>query len=201
MNWTPYIAIADALSALLPQTEIVLHDLVRDRILHIAGAFSRRRPGDPSLTDSADLRPFDQGVIGPYEKTNVDGRRLKSISVVLPGDDDKPAGLLCVNMDVSALDLARTALEKLIALPAAPRAEAGRIFPSDWRERINMAIGDFLKQRGLALAGLTAPEQAELVALLDSQGFFAIRNATDHIAAALGISRATLYKRLKEHCQ
>src|SRR5579859_3371433 len=200
MNWTPYTAIADALAALLPQTEVVLHDIAEDRIFHIAGAFSRRRAGDPSLTDIADLRPFGQGIIGPYEKINIDGHRLKSISVVIPSDDGQPAGLLCVNMDISAFDLARAALEKLIALPAA-RPDAGQIFPSDWREKINADIGDFLSERGLTLAGLTVAEQTELVALLDAQGFFAIRKAADHIAAALGISRATLYKRLKEHRQ
>jgi predicted transcriptional regulator YheO len=196
MNWKPYIAIADALAALLPQTEAVLHDIAEDRILHIAGAFSRRRAGDPSLTDIADLQPFDQGIIGPYEKINIDGRRLKSISVVIPGDDGRAAGLLCVNMDISAFDLARAALERLIALPAAPRAGAERLFPSDWREKINAEIGDFLTEGGLTLAGLTVAEQTELVARLDGQGFFALRKAADHIAAALGVSRATLYKRL-----
>lgn len=201
MIWTPYIAIADALTALLPQAEVVLHDIAQDRIIHIAGAFSRRRTGDPSLTDIADLQPFDQEIIGPYEKTNIDGRRLKSISVVLPGNDGQPAGLLCVNMDISAFDLARIALERLIALPAAARAEAGQLFPSDWRENINAEIGDFLAERGLTSSGLTVAEQVELVALLDRQGYFAIRKAIDHIAAALGISRATLYKRLKESRQ
>jgi predicted transcriptional regulator YheO len=196
MNWSPYIAIADALAALLPQTEAVLHDIAENRILHIAGAFSRRRAGDPSLTDIADLQPFDQRIIGPYEKINVDGRRLKSISVVIPAEGGRPVGLLCINMDISAFDLARTALERLIALPAAAHAEAAHLFPSDWREGINAEIGDFLAGRGLALAALTVAEQVELVTRLDRQGFFAIRKAADHIAAALGVSRATLYKRL-----
>jgi predicted transcriptional regulator YheO len=202
MNWTPYIAIADALALLFqPQAEVVLHDIAEDRILHIAGAFSRRRAGDPSLTDIADLQPFDQGVIGPYEKINIDGRRLKSISVVIPGSDGQPAGLLCVNLDISAFDLARTALERLMASPAAPRADAGHLFPSDWRERINADIGGFAAERGVSLPALTAAEQLDLVALLDRQGYFAIRKATDHIATALGTSRATLYKRLKESRQ
>lgn len=204
MSWdpAPYIAIADALALLFqPQAEAVLHDIAEDRILHIAGPFSRRRAGDPSLTDIADLQPIDRGVIGPYEKINIDGRRLKSISVVIPGQSGKPAGLLCINIDVSAFDLARTALDRLMSLPAAPRAEAGQLFPSDWRERINADIGDFLAGRGLTLSSLTIGEQRELLALLDKQGFFAIRKAVDHIAAALGISRATLYKRLKESRQ
>jgi predicted transcriptional regulator YheO len=32
--------------------------------------------------------------------------------------------------------------------------------------------------------------------MLNRQGLFAIRKAADHIASALGVSRATLYKRL-----
>jgi predicted transcriptional regulator YheO len=199
MPWNPkpYIAIADAIALLFkPQVEVVLHDLAEDRIVHIAGAFSRRRAGDASLNDIEDIRALPGAIVGPYAKSNFDGRELKSISVVLRDARDKPAGLLCINLDVSALEAARAALDRLMLVAAAPRERPAALFAADWREKINDEIAAFLSARSASLAALSQDDVVALVGGLDSQGLFAVRNAADHIAAALGISRATLYKRL-----
>ena len=199
MRWdpAPYFVIADAVAALLqPQAEVVVHDLDSDRILHMAGALSRRRVGDPSLNDIADLKPFDGGVIGPYAKSNFDGRELKSVSATIMGPDGRPAGLFCINLDVSALSAARSVLERLMFVPADTPTRVEQLFPADWREQINAEITRFLATRNASLGGLTTADHVELAASLDARNFFSIRKAADHIAAALGVSRATLYKRL-----
>lgn len=192
----PFFAVADALAALFaPHVEAVVHDLVADRIMHIAGNFSRRRIGSPSLTEIGDLAPFASDVIGPYRKVNWDGRALHSVSIVSRDDGGAPAFLLCVNVDVSAFEAARSALEALLTLPAAlPKAEA--LFPSDWREAVNAAVAEFLAETRSTLAGLNASGQEELVAALDARGLFTVRGAANHVADLLGCSRATLYKRL-----
>lgn len=51
-------------------------------VVYIAGNFSKREFGDPSNLEEIDFKPADV-LIGPYEKTNWDGRRIKSISSVL----------------------------------------------------------------------------------------------------------------------
>ena len=199
MRWdpTPYFAIADAMAILLkPQAEVVVHDIDSDRILHIAGAFSRRRAGDPSLNDLGTLTATEGGVIGPYGKTNFDGRALKSVSVPIMGQDGQLAGLFCINLDVSAFAEVQAVLERLMLIPAATVQTAERMFPTDWREQINVEIAEFLGARNASLAGLTTQDLVELTAALDDRGFFSIRKAADYIAAALGVSRATLYKRL-----
>ena len=199
MRWdpAPYFVVADAMALLLkPQAEVVVHDLDSDRILHIAGAFSRRRAGDPSLNDVGTLTATEGGVIGPYGKTNFDGRALKSVSVPIMGRDGQPAGLFCINLDVSAFAEVQAVLERLMLVPAEPVKTAERMFPMDWREQINVEIAEFLGARKASLAGLTTRDLVELTAALDERGFFSIRKAADYIAAALGVSRATLYKRL-----
>lgn len=190
------IATADAVTVLFsPQVEAVVHDLGSNRIVHIAGNFSRRRVGDPSLSDVGDLAPFSDDMIGPYGKTNWDGRELRAVSLVLRDEDGAPAFLLCVNMDVSAFKAARTALDALLEVPATlPKADA--LFPSDWREALNAAVAEFLAERLATLAGLDAVVQTELIATLDARGLFAVRGAANYIADVLGCSRATLYKRL-----
>src|SRR5258708_11731295 len=96
-----FFAVADGLAELFrPFIEVAVHDLATDCIAHIANPFSPREPGDPSdlkeITFDASAR-----VIGPYEKINWDGRRIKTISVVLRADNGKPVGLLCINADVT----------------------------------------------------------------------------------------------------
>ena len=60
----------------------MLHDLSTETVVHIANPFSHRELGEPSLLHEIDFRP-DVSLIGPYEKVNFDGRRLKSVSAVL----------------------------------------------------------------------------------------------------------------------
>ncbi len=192
----PHITICDALARLLaPHTEVVLHDLTADSIHHISNCFSKRRAGQSSLTDVADI-DFGQDVIGPYAKTNWDGRRLKSISAVIRNADGKPIGLMCINHDIEAFSGVLDQLIALVGTPV-PMAPVTALFSSDWRERINEHVGAFLAEHNATLAGLSVNDVSDLIARLDKAGVFEIRNATNYIADVLSVSRATIYNRLK----
>ena len=191
-----YIPIAEAIARLLaPNAEVVIHDLSKGEIAHIANCFSKRRSGDSSLTEIADL-DLRQPVIGPYAKTNWDGRRLKSVSAVLKDRRGKPVGLLCINQDIEAYSQAVKQLSALISLPERHEA-ATTIFPGDWRESINQRISALLSERNATVAGLMTDDVSSLIAELDRGGIFGIRHAVTYVASILGISRATLYQRLK----
>ncbi len=199
MSWSPapYVPLSNAVAALLaPHAEVVIHDLRSDRIAHIAGNFSRRRVGDPSLNDRANVGSFEHDVIGPYAKSNWDGRALRSISIVLRNAERVPEGLLCINVDVSAFEVARAALAGLLTLPdpGLPRGKA--LFPLDWREAINDEVATFLAERRATIAGLGVADQIALLVRLDDRALFEVRGAANHVADVLGCSRATFYKRL-----
>jgi D-arginine utilization repressor len=186
----------DAIARLFaPHVEVVLHDLQTDTICHIANCFSKRRVGDSSLTDIRDV-DLSQRVIGPYAKTNWDGRRLKSISTVIRNDAGTPVALMCINHNIEAFS---QVLEQMLGLvaPPVPMPAATTLFASDWREKINELIGAFLAQHNTTVAGLNAADVEALIASLDRAGIFSIRNAVSYIADILGCSRATLYSRLK----
>ncbi len=132
-------------------------------------------------------------MLGPYEKTGVDGRRIKSISAVLRDAKGDAAGLLCINLDVSMID---NAVKLLSAFAGAAQPRPQVLFSRDWREEINASLHDWLKERGLALSALKRADRVALVAALEERGLFKTRNAVDHLASLIGTSRASIYNYL-----
>jgi D-arginine utilization repressor len=191
-----YSPVCDAIAELLsPHAEVVLHDLAQERIAYIANSFSKRRAGDSSLTDPEFTPSLTGDVIGPYPKTNWDGRSLKSITAVLRDGKRRPIGLLCVNYDVSAVAGALEQLTQLLVMPK-PAAVNKALLSQDWREGVNATVGAYLKRRKTTLAGLTSSELDELIGLLDAQGIFDVRKAISYVTEVLDLSRANVYKRL-----
>lgn len=187
---------AAAIAVLLaPQAEVVVHDLRNDRVAGIWNAFSKRKVGDPShLGDDPELIG-DKNVYGPYEKAAPDGGRLKSVSAILKDETGRRIGLLCINFDLAVFDQA-IALLGAFAQAEQPRPEP--IFAQDWREQINLGIRAFLQERQLALKALDRDDRVALMGALDARNLFATRNAAQHIADALGLSRATIYNLLAD---
>ena len=191
-----HIPVADAVARLFfPHVEVVLHDLETGKIAHIANGYSRRRPGDPSLTDDGIGAEGEEDVIGPYAKRNWDGRRLKSITAVLRDADGKAVGLFCINQDIETFAALGDQLKALMKLPE-PAPAASPLMAGDWRETINGVIGDYLSERNTALAGLTGGDIDDLLLRLEASGIFEIRKAVPYVAEILRLSRATIYNRL-----
>lgn len=195
----PYVPICEAIAKLFsPNVEVVLHDLVSGTIAYMANAFSKRRIGDESLTEIQALENLDLDVIGPYPKVNFNGRKLKSITTVLRNPGAAPMGLLCINYDTQTAASLIDALQKMVAIPKAEDDSLPPdLFKGDWREHANMVIDRFLKDRQVALSGLSGPDKQALVTRLDNEGIFTIRNVVPYLCDVLGVSRATLYKWLK----
>jgi predicted transcriptional regulator YheO len=193
-----FVPVAEAIAVLLkPHAEVVIHDLKTEKIAHIANNISRRQVGGSSLADLKDIGSLETDVVGPYRKTNFDGRRLKSVTSVLRGQDGLPFGLLCINFDIAPMEAAREALSLLTAFQGGGTQPAA-LFQSDWQETVNAAIAHFLADRGLAASALAKDDHAGLVKALEQEGYFAIRNLVPYLARLLGISRATIYKHLRE---
>jgi D-arginine utilization repressor len=191
-----YVPICDAIAALFhPHVEVVLHDLATRKIFYIANSFSKRRAGDSSLNEPEAAFAGTNEVIGPYSKTNWDGRRIKSITAVIRGRANKAAGLLCINHDVDALTTLVEQLQRMIELPIG-NVPTKQLLSADWRERVNTVIGEFLTMRKATLAGLKSRDLDDLMGELDKRGIFDIRRAAPYVAEVLQLSRATIYNRL-----
>lgn len=192
-----FVATAQAVELLLhPFAEVVLHDLQTNCVVSIFNSFSHRQIGDDSLLDEIE---FDESkdIIGPYEKLNWDGRRLKSISIMIRDSSQKPVGLLCINLDVSKFDECRQLIDHFLATKALmPNPQ--EVFKDDWQERINIFVHDHLRQQHKSLENLSRSDKQELVELLYQKGAFKQKNAANYVGKVLGIARATVYKYLSE---
>lgn len=68
--------------------------------------------------------------------------------------------------------------------------------PSDMREALSKLVDQVEEELGGALATLSRVDKQRAVRMLDSRGAFAIRNAVDEVADAMGVSRVTVYNYL-----
>lgn len=191
-----HFPVADAIAALLhPHAEVVVHDVVTDRIARICNSFSSRRPGDAShLVGDPDLSP-DQNVYGPYERAERDGARIKSVSAALKDREGNLIGLLCINFDVSKFD---EAIQLLTAFVNPGPSPSRILFKQDVREQVNWVVREQLVRLGRRLEALDRADRLVIIKELDKEHIFETRNAVPIVARALGVSRASIYNMLRE---
>lgn len=193
------IPVCDAVATLFPgRLEVVLHDLETDSIAHIAGAFSNRVAGDPSLLaeEAAQIDRGGQDVIGPYGKRHWDGQRLKSVSAVIRDGAGRAVALLCINMKAGEIEAAAELLRSLTGAFTDPAAQP--LVTGDWREAAHSLIAETLAARGTTFAAAGRTDRVAVLHALEGAGILRIRGAADHVARILGISRASLYAALKQ---
>jgi predicted transcriptional regulator YheO len=191
-----YAPVCDAIALLFqPYAEVVLHDLSSETVVYLSNPFSKRELGEPSLLHEIDFKPSDI-IIGPYEKVNWDGRRIKSVSAVLRANG-KAVGILCINVDVSHFHAVMQTLTALVAVPKSPEKPTS-LFKEDWHERINEYILTWTRERGLTIAEMNRAQKQRLVMDLAGDGAFGGRNAAAYISRVLGLGRATVYNYLKK---
>jgi predicted transcriptional regulator YheO len=192
-----YRSIADGIVLLFPPyTEVVIHDLSTQTVVHVANNQSKRELGDDSALDDIEFDP-DESVIGPYEKLGWDGRKIRSVSIVVRNDEGGPIGVMCINFHIAALEQARQALELLVS-SAALQAQPEKLFQDDWQERVNIFLNHWLQERKLVLSMLTRDHKRALIEALHEEGAFKGKSVANYVAKVLSIGRATVFNYLKE---
>ena len=191
-----FLPTAEAIQRLLhPYAEVVIHDIKRNKIAAIFHPFSKRRVGDPSLLTPEEMNGLED-CIGPYEKLNWDGSKLKSISSVIRDEAGQAVGLLCINLDISKLiKINQEILTFIQGVELIPQPKS--LFKDDWQEKINQYIHTYLSERHLNLESLTREEKKALIEHLNKIGAFTGKNAAAYVAQIIGISRASVYNYLR----
>ncbi|MEG1042428.1 helix-turn-helix transcriptional regulator [Pseudomonas sp. NUPR-001] len=193
-----YRAIADAIATLFfPHAEVVLHDLRSQKIDYIANNLSKRQVGDDAALEDMLETGSEETNIGPYEKLNWDGQKIRSLSTVLRNAAGTPQAVLCINLNITLFENAKAALDLFLS-PSKLIPQPDALFRDDWQERINTFLNAWLRQRQLSLNLLTRDHKRELVLALHAEGAFKGKSSANYVANVLGMGRATVYKHLKE---
>ena len=191
-------AIADAIATLFfPHAEVVLHDLRTQKIDYIANNLSKREIGGDAALEDMLSEDISERNIGPYEKLNWDGQKIRSLSSVLRDSNGHPMAVLCINLNISLFENAKAALDLFLS-PSKLIPQPDSLFRDDWQERINTFLHNWLRERQLGLSVLTREHKRELVLALHAEGAFKGKSATNYVANVLNMGRATVYKHLKE---
>jgi D-arginine utilization repressor len=192
IDFSAHAPLIEGIVALLhPHAEVVIHEVATDRIVAIWNSFSGRRVGDESLLSELPEWETNSKVLGPYEKINVDGHRVVSVSIEIADG----AALICINLDRHVLDDAIGALQRF-AQAMVPQPQV--LFERDWREDIHRVVDEWCRQQSVDRSRMSRAQRVELVKVLDDKGLFATRNAASLVGLAFGVSRATVYSLLSE---
>ncbi|MFI5609486.1 aminotransferase class V-fold PLP-dependent enzyme [Amycolatopsis sp. NPDC051903] len=185
---TSLIPAVDGLAAMLgPGNEVLLHDLSRlpDSIVAIAGDVTGRTVGGP-MTDLL-LGLVRRGTtqdLTNYQTHGPDGRPIRSSTLFLRDADGTAVGCLCVNSETSADGAAALA-----------RAET---FPPDVDSLQRFLVDRAIGKAGIPVELMKKRHKAAVVRELDEAGFFLIKDAVDHLATHLDVTRYTIYNYLNE---
>jgi len=188
---------AEAIQRLLhPHAEVVIHDIKKNQIAAIYHPFSKRRVGDASLLTQKEMSRLED-CMGPYEKINWDGKKLKSVSSIIRDDKGRAVGMLCINLDISKLEKFNELIASFIGNDKlTPQPEP--LFKDDWQEKINTYVHAYLGEHHLTLESLSRTEKKELIEHLHKIGAFTAKHAALYIAQIMGVSRATIYNYLSD---
>lgn len=190
-----FLPIAEAIQRLLhPFAEVVIHDIEQNQIVAIYHPFSKRRVGDPSLLAKEEIHSLTD-CIGPYEKTNWDGKKLKSVSSLIRDQKNKAVGMLCINLDISVLEKFSDLITSFMS-SSQLSSQPEPLFKDDWQERIHVYVHRYLQEHNLTLENLKREEKKLLIEHLYQVGAFAGKNAALYVAHVLKISKATVYNYL-----
>ncbi|MFD7009501.1 transcriptional regulator [Rhodococcus jostii] len=211
------------LQAAVPQpTEVVLHDLQRipNTVRAIAGVVTGRQIGDPptdKLLERIAAGEFHHEI--GYRSELPDGRILQSTTIIYTDKNGRPAAALCLNSDVSAWVSLRTAMDRFVlghdglmmspgpsaasSLPpgrgsADTGSRSSEYFPHSVEELSTRMLDAAIGAVGVPVAKMKKEHKVQVVAELDRRGFFLVKQAPESAAAALGVTRFTIYNYLNE---
>ncbi|MEC3982363.1 aminotransferase class V-fold PLP-dependent enzyme [Amycolatopsis sp. H20-H5] len=191
---TSLIPAVHGLAAMLgPGNEVLLHDLSRlpDSIVAIAGDLTGRTTGGP-MTDLL-LGLVRRGTtqdLTNYETHGPDGRAIRSSTLFLRDGKGVAVGCLCVNSQHS--------VNSEITDGVVATGQQRETFPPDVDSLQRFLIDRAVGKAGIPVELMKKRHKAAVVRELDEAGFFLIKDAVDHLAGELDVTRYTIYNYLNE---
>lgn len=194
-----------------PHTEVVLHDLTQPETSVIAlenGHVSGRKlgasilngpkgdKGFASATDLLDVRGEPvHSVIEGYSTVTDDNRPLKSSTVIFRDASGEPFVALCLNADMSNFEMAHAWLSQIVQPLQRPATAVAEKPEMD--VLMQEIISDAVRRYGRPVNMMSKREKTQAVEAMQQRGLFIVKGGVERAAAALGVSRYTIYNYLE----
>lgn len=183
--------------------EVVVHsleDIDHSVIKVINGALSGRTVGAPLTNLAFDFVQTSEktgtNCFGPYYSLSVDGKKIRSITNIIRGENNRIIGLICFNMDLSVPFY--EIMQQYVIGETEPSTEIHEIFPHTVEELINHMLDEAISFSSANPSASVSERNAAAIRFLTGKGVFQIKNAVDIVARGLGISRTSVYNYLRE---
>lgn len=178
--------------------EVVLHDLRQlDRsVVKIENGHVTGRKAGSSVTDLA-LKSLKENagndILLNYKTKAKNGKSLKSTTVVIKNRRNVPIAALCINIDVTILQAARSIMNEFCYVSEIEEP-AKETFENDFSNTVGSII-----DRVIAAAPIHQKEERiKIVANLYEQGVFLVKGTVKIVADRLNVSKYAIYNYLDE---
>jgi len=201
-----YIPVANLIADTFgPYCEVVIHDLdiPENSVVYTRNNQVTNREVGQSfnhlITHVLLSQDFHNDCTSNYITHDPSGRKIKSSTAILRDDNNKAVGALCVNIDVSAFEIALDYLKNMLpptteAVPL-PQSEEIEVIPNV-QEIVDELIDKVIKRHDLK--NLNRDERISIIRFLQEKGVFSIKGSIDKVAEKLGVSKITIYSYINE---
>ncbi|MRW91422.1 hypothetical protein GJ699_15630 [Duganella sp. FT80W] len=194
-----------------PHIEVVLHDITKPdgSVVAIAnGHISGRSVGASILNGPKDDKGFAaataelsksgdpvHSVIEGYETVSASHRPLKSGTVIFRDSAGNPFAALCLNADMSNFEMAHAWLGQFLRPALLASQPAGEKPEMD--VLMQEIIADAVRRNGKPITMMSKAEKTQAVLTMQQRGLFIVKGGVERAAAALGVTRYTIYNYLE----
>jgi predicted transcriptional regulator YheO len=199
-----------------PHLEVVLHDVSKpeNSVIAIAnGHISGRSVGSSVLEGPQNDKGFAaatrihssdgavHSLVQDYTTVTADGRELRSASAIFRDASGEPFATLCLNADLSGFQAAQGWLAQMLkpmlltaaAPETAPEPPAESQMDTLMQEIISQAVGP-----GGNAEALRREDKILAVGAMQRRGLFIVKGGVERAAAALQVSRFTIYNYMEQ---
>lgn len=198
----PYVPIAQMLVKTFGgDCEVVLHDLQDPTrsVIYVAGNVTNRKPGDSfdQLVRQVILsRELREDYVANYFFTSLNGKTIRSSTVLIKNDQGGLEGAMCINLDTTRLAQQAAFLQSFLPPGMPPEKNADQQPPEHIAKMIENLMDQIVGQEDPRQ--LSREERIEKVRFMDNKGIFLMKGSVEKAAEKLGVNKVTIYSYLDE---
>ena len=177
---------------------MVLHDLTTPEnsvVYAVNGDVTGRREGqtfDHLIKFVLLNKNFKDDYTVNYIFETEDGRKIKSSSALVRDEQGDVIGMMCINYDLTVMNLMRRELESFLPLSEESTAvNSETVLDQDVTTIVDTLIDNIIS--GRKKRELTKQDNLEIIKFMDDKGIFLVKGAIDKVASCLGLSKVTIY--------